>query len=67
MVGILCHLQFYLPYNSFTCLNCLLGERPYTCDYPGCTKAFTQSGQLKTHQRLHTGEKPFVCSEQGYV
>lgn len=40
----------------------IIGERPYHCDYPGCTRAFTQSGQLKTHQRLHTGERPFMCS-----
>ena len=41
------------------------GERPYICDYPNCGRAFVQSGQLKTHQRLHTGEKPFACSVEG--
>ncbi|GCC28678.1 hypothetical protein chiPu_0007110 [Chiloscyllium punctatum] len=44
-----------------------VGERPYVCDYPSCGRAFVQSGQLKTHQRLHTGEKPFICSELGCV
>lgn len=42
-----------------------LGERPYVCDFPLCNRAFTQSGQLKTHQRLHTGERPFSCSAPG--
>lgn len=40
----------------------VLGEKPYICDFPLCNRAFTQSGQLKTHQRLHTGERPFSCS-----
>lgn len=41
------------------------GEKPYVCDFPACSRAFTQSGQLKTHQRLHTGERPFQCSSAG--
>lgn len=41
--------------------NFFVGEKPYVCDFPSCSRAFTQSGQLKTHQRLHSGEKPFQC------
>lgn len=39
------------------------GKRSYVCQFQGCERRFTSRNNLKTHQRNHTGERPFKCDE----
>ncbi|KAJ1856697.1 transcriptional repressor [Coemansia sp. RSA 720] len=41
------------------------GKRKYKCTFDGCGKAFTTSGHLSRHFRIHTGEKNYQCLHPG--
>lgn len=42
------------------------GEKPYACKYPGCTSAFSESGNLKTHMKIHVINDDFSFMQVKY-
>lgn len=41
------------------------GERPYSCTFPGCSKAYSNSSDRFKHIRTHQEQKPYKCKMPG--
>ncbi|KAJ1728842.1 hypothetical protein LPJ61_003823, partial [Coemansia biformis] len=66
------HLALHLPpaagLAAADCAPAVLraaAKRRYACGFHGCGKAFTTSGHLSRHYRIHTGEKNYRCPYPG--
>ncbi|KAJ2774857.1 transcriptional repressor [Coemansia nantahalensis] len=66
------HLGLYMPpAMGLAAADCAhagaqtSSKRKHTCGFPGCGKAFTTSGHLSRHHRIHTGEKNYCCLYPG--
>ncbi|CEL56273.1 Transcription factor IIIA OS=Schizosaccharomyces pombe (strain 972 / ATCC 24843) GN=sfc2 PE=2 SV=1 [Rhizoctonia solani AG-1 IB] len=40
-------------------------NKPYVCSHVGCERSYRKPSRLQEHERSHTGERPFACSECG--
>ncbi|PSN43509.1 hypothetical protein C0J52_13404, partial [Blattella germanica] len=61
-----CYKAYSRLENLKTHLRSHTGEKPYMCEYPGCSKAFSNASDRAKHQnRTHSNEKPYVCKAPG--
>ncbi|ESK90880.1 transcriptional regulator prz1 [Moniliophthora roreri MCA 2997] len=51
------------PQDAFTAWsNPDIGTAVYPCTVTGCTKTFSRLFSLRTHQRVHSSQRPYTCS-----
>lgn len=37
-------------------------QKPYICDFEGCSRAYAQSNDLLKHKKVHVGELVYKCT-----
>eukprot|EP00092_Neocalanus_flemingeri_P024101 GFUD01026147.1.p1 GENE.GFUD01026147.1~~GFUD01026147.1.p1 ORF type:complete len:564 (-),score=135.91 GFUD01026147.1:157-1848(-) len=68
-------ISYQVPYTSTTTTQQSLSNTPcqvkmapkklFVCPYEGCSKSYNAKNYLVQHERLHTGERPYSCTNCG--
>lgn len=46
-------------------LSARLGEKPFKCEFEGCSRRFANSSDRKKHSHVHSSDKPYMCKVRG--
>merc|ERR1712029_1025099 len=57
----ICEKVFDKPSRLKTHMFFHTGERPFRCDFIGCSLTFPTQSKLARHKRTHTKEKKIIC------